>query len=97
MSYYDVLTQCTSDNAYSKFDPYLFNTKGKYPRNKEKLFREWGYTVADAKWLQNEMNKQGLEKYVRGNYVLGKLNKEGQRIRIRIEIQEKIRQKMFLL
>ena len=49
--YDDVLTKSSSDSAYSKFDPYLFNTEGKYPHNKEKLFKEWGYTVTDAKWL----------------------------------------------
>ena len=30
VSYNEVLTKCTSDSAYSKFDPYLFNTEGKY-------------------------------------------------------------------
>ena len=89
ISYNEVLTKCTSDSAYSKFDPYLFNTEGKYPHNKEKLFKEWGYTVKDANWLQNEINKQGLEKYISGNYVLGKLNKDGQRISIRIKIPRK--------
>ena len=89
VSYNEVLTKCTSDGAYSKFDPYLFNTEGKYPHNKEKLFKEWGYTVKDVNWLQNEINKQGLEKYISGNYVLGKLNKDGQRISIRIEIPRK--------
>ena len=84
-----VLTQSTSDSAYSKFDPYLFNTEGKYSHNKEKLFKKWGYTPSDAEWLQNEINRQGLEKYISGNYVLGKLNKNGQRISIRIEIPRK--------
>ncbi len=87
--YNDVLTKSSSNSVYSKFDPYLFNTEGKYPHNKEKLFKEWGYTVSDAKWLQREINKQGLEKYISGNYVLGKLNKDGQRISIRIEIPRK--------
>ncbi len=87
--YNDVLSKSTSDSTYSKFDPYLFNTEGKYTHNKENLFREWGYTVEDANWLQSEINKQGLEKYISGNYVLGKLNKDGQRISIRIEISKK--------
>ena len=89
LSYNDVLTKSTADCPYSKFDPYLFNTEGKYPHNKDKLFKEWGYTVTDAKWLQNEINKQGLENYISGNYVLGKLNENGQRISIRIEIPRK--------
>ena len=42
--------------------------------------------VADAQWLQAEMERQALEKYVTGDYILGRLNKEGQRISIHIEI-----------
>ena len=74
---------------YSKFDPYLFNTTGAYPHTKEKLFKEWGYTVHDAKWLQAEMERQAREKYVSGEYELGKLNAFGQRISIIIEIPNK--------
>ena len=36
---------------YGKFDPYLFNTTGLQTHNKEKLFKEWGYTIDDARWL----------------------------------------------
>jgi len=71
---------------YGKFDPYLFNTQGRHPHGKEKLFHEWGYSVADARWLQAEMERQAREKYVAGDYTLGRLNKEGQRISILIEI-----------
>ena len=83
------LTKTTAVSAYSKFDPYLFNSKGEYTHRKEKLFKSWGYTVADAKWLQNEIEKQGLEKYINGEYELGKLNKEGQRLSITVEIPRK--------
>lgn len=87
--YNDVLTKSSSNSAYSKFDPYLFNTEGKYPHNKEKLFESWGYTVEDSKWLQKEIEKQGLEKYVNGEYELGKLDYNGQRLSIRVEIPRK--------
>ena len=53
------------------------------------MFNSWGYTVADAKWLQNEVKKQALEKYINGEYQLGLLNKYGQRISIRVEIPNK--------
>ena len=53
---------------------------------KEKLFLEWGYTVEDALWLQSEIERQAHEKYLSGDYVLGKLDKNGQRIDIRITI-----------
>ena len=71
---------------YSKFDPYLFNTKNGYTHNKEKLFQKWGYSVTDAPWLQKEIEKQALEQYLLGNYVLGKLDIRGQRLSIRITI-----------
>ena len=63
LPYNEVLNKASCKSAYSKFDPYLFNTENKYPHNKEKLFESWGYTVADAKWLQCEIEKQCLEKY----------------------------------
>ena len=34
--YNDVLTKGSSDSAYSKFDPYLFDTKGEYGHGKDK-------------------------------------------------------------
>ena len=67
-------------SAFSKFDPYLFNTFGLYSHGKEKLFVSWGSTVADARWLQNEIEQQGRTKYIAGNYTLGKRNVYGQRI-----------------
>ena len=60
-----------------------------YSHGKEKLFASWGYTVADARWLQNEIEQQGRTKYIAGNYTLGKLNAYGQRINIRVELPRK--------
>ena len=85
----EVVSQATSYAAYQKFDPYLFNTKGKETHNKEKLFKSWGYDVNDSTYLKNEIEKQGYEKYITGNYKLGLLNEYGQRISIRIEIPRK--------
>lgn len=81
-----VLANATTYSDYSKFDPYLFNTTGMYPHNKEKLFAQWGYTADDARWLQSEIERQALEKYLSGDYELGKLDWNGQRISIRVEI-----------
>ena len=69
---------------YGKFDPYLFNTTGLQTHNKE-----WGYTVDDARWLQAEIERQGRERYLSGQYELGKLNMFGQRINIRVTIPRK--------
>ncbi len=53
------------------------------------MFESWGYSISDSEWLQKEIEKQALEKYIKGDYTLGKLNKGGQRISIRIEIARK--------
>ena len=49
----------------------------------------WGYSISDSNYLQETIQKQGLEKYRKGEYQLGLLNKYGQRISIRIEIPHK--------
>ena len=55
------------------------------------MFESWGYTINDAHWLQSEMERQAREKYISGEYELGKLNAYGQRISIIIEIPNKAR------
>ena len=89
IDYAVVILNAAAHSDYSKFDPYLFNTTGKYPHNKEKLFNSWGYTVDDAHWLKAELEQQALEKYTVGDYELGKLDKNGQRIDIRVSIPRK--------
>lgn len=86
IDYAIVLSNASANSAYGKFDPFLFNTNGKYTHGKEKLFRIWGYSVDDIPWLKAEWEQQALEKYLAGDYVLNKLDKEGQRINIKIEI-----------
>jgi hypothetical protein len=53
------------------------------------MFKEWGYTVDDARWLQTEIERQAREKYIDGEYELGKLDAFGQRINITIELPRK--------
>ena len=76
-------------SAYSKFDPYLFDVKGEYRHGKNQVFESWGYTVEDSAFLKAEIEKQARQKYVLGDYMLGKLNDKGQRISIRVEINRK--------
>lgn len=85
IDYSVVQRNAAATSNYRKFDPYLFNTNGMYRHGKEKLFEQWGYTVEDAKWLQGEMERQAREKYVLGEYQLGKLDLFGQRLNITIE------------
>lgn len=58
---------------------------------KRQLFEEWGYTVDDARRLQAEIERQAREKYISGDYILGKLDKNGQRISIRVVIPRRDR------
>lgn len=86
VDYAVVQISASTYSDYRKFDPYLFNTQNQHPHGKDKLFKQWGYTVEDARWLQAEIERQGLEKYLSGEYILGKLNEKGQRISIRVTI-----------
>lgn len=90
-----VFANAAAHSDYSKFDPYLFNTKGTYSHNKENLFKEWGYTVDDTCWLQTEIERQSREKYIAGEYTLGNLDIRGQRINIRVTIPRKICRVMY--
>lgn len=47
------------------------------------------YTFLLKNVIIREVAKQALEKYVSGDYMLGKLNQDGQRISIRVEIPRK--------
>ena len=89
LDFLTVLMNAAAYSDYSKFDPYLFNTHGIYSHTKENLFKEWGYTVDDARWLQTEIERQAREKYIDGEYELGKLDAFGQRINITIELPRK--------
>lgn len=89
VSYSLVVSNAETDSAYSKFDPYLFDPENQYKHQKGELFAQWGYTIDDAKWLQEEMERQAISKYVSGRYTLGRRDKNGQRINIRIELERK--------
>lgn len=89
--YNAVLTKCNADCSYSKLDPYLFDSNNIYGHGKRELMESWGYSVKDSQYLKEEMEKQGLAKYVDGDYQLGSLDQYGQRISIRIEIPNKAR------
>lgn len=90
LSYNDVLTRSNADCPYSKFDPYLFDPNDDYGHGKSYMLESWGYSVKDSQYLKDEIEKQGLKKYINGDYQLGLLNKYGQRISIRVEIPNKI-------
>ena len=61
IDYLVVLMNASTYSDYRKFDPYLFNTNGLQTHNKEILFKEWEYTVEDARWVQAEIERQARE------------------------------------
>ena len=81
-----VLNESQSECILSKFNPYLFDPENYYKHKKGAMFESWGYSIEDSEWLRQEFKRQGLEKYVAGEYMLGLLNERGQRISIRIEL-----------
>lgn len=68
-----------------KFTEYIFNEKYAN-KGKNKLFALLGFFKEDSDYLQTEYEKQAKKKYLNGEYVLGKLDKYGQRISITINI-----------
>lgn len=62
IDYLIVQMNASAYSDYSKFDPYLFDPNNFYKHGKNKAFESWGYSVDDAKWLQDEMERQAREK-----------------------------------
>ena len=89
LPYDRVVNHATAYAAYTKFDPYLFDPDNSYNHHKQAMFESWGYYIGDASRLRAEVERQGLEKYIAGDYTIGLLNEYGQRISIRIEIPRK--------
>lgn len=87
--YDEVVEKSVAKSDFSKFDPYFFNRDKMYTHDKQELLTAWGYKIEDAEWMWHEVEKQGHEKYIAGDYELGKLDKHGQRINIRIVIPRK--------
>lgn len=85
----EVLSCAEAYSDYRNFDPYLFDPSGSYGHGKNEAFESWGYFISDSPWLQKEFERQALEKYLSGEYALGKLDKYGQRISIRVTIPRK--------
>ena len=89
IDYEHVAANVTVNSDYSKYDPYLFDPENYYKHGKNKAFESWGYTISDSLWLQEEIERQARAKYLSGDYILGKLNKDGQRISIRVSIKRR--------
>jgi len=84
-----MMDEASAECNISKFRDYVFNAEITKNGGKKALFESWGYTAEDSEWLQQEFERQALEKYIAGQYTLGKLDKYGQRISILIDLLNK--------
>lgn len=67
----------------NKFTGYIFSDK--YASNgKRDLFEQLGFTDQDSEFLKSEYERQAREKYISGNYRLGKIDSNGPRMNIEI-------------
>jgi filamentous hemagglutinin len=64
----------------AKFSNYAFVT------SKAPVFEAGGYSAADSLDLSAEYAQQAADKYLSGDFTLGKADQWGQRINIRIEL-----------
>ena len=71
-----------------KFSEYIFADKYAW-NGKRDLFEMLGFGKQDINLLKSEYEKQTVEKYCNSEYKLGKLDSQGQRINIDIEIKNK--------
>lgn len=85
-----VQAQATAISPIRKFTEYLFNPDNPQNRGKADLFEGWGYDVSDSEWMVEESQRQAREKYIAGDYSLGKLDHDGQRIHIQMTIPDKV-------
>lgn len=70
-----------------KFTEYIFRFNNS--RGKTYIFEEWGYHIGDSQNLKEELEKQALEKYYKGDYQLQVADEYGQRITIEITLRDK--------
>ena len=88
--------QVIADCNIAKFKNYIFGEK--YISNgKMELFKKLGFNKEDSEYLKQEFDRQARENYLNGDYKLGKLDKFGQRIDIKIKLQSKIRNNIELI
>lgn len=77
-----------------KFTEYIFGEKYKW-NGKCGLFEKLGFTRADSKYLKYEYEKQAVQNYCDSQYVLSKLDEQGQRINIDIKLKKNGRNLVF--
>ena len=60
ISYNTVLKNAKAVSDYSKYDPYLFNSKYAKKHGKDKMFKSRGFDITDSKYLQANVKNKHL-------------------------------------
>lgn len=77
--------QVTATCPIEKFTEYVFSNNEKYLSNgKIHLFKALGFDISDSEYLKKEFDLQAKQKYLNGDYEIGKLDRYGQRINITV-------------
>ena len=79
-----------------KFTEYIFSEKYAY-NGKMELFKALGFKKEDSEYLKREFDRQAKQKYLNGEYELGRLNEHGQRISITITVDSRTRKGIKLI
>ena len=69
-----------------KFTEYIFAEKYK-GNGKNGLYSDLGFNIDNSEYLKSQFESQARLKYLSGDYVLGKLDVQGQRITISINLK----------
>ena len=88
ISYGLVRSKASAECNIDKFLNYIFTDDVK-SKGKKKIFENLGYTADDAYILSKEYEKQALENYLSGNYILKSLDLYGQRLAIVIQLNNR--------
>jgi len=88
--------QVIADCNIKKFTDYIFGEKHA-SNGKMDLFKILGFDKEDSVYLKEEFDIEARDNYLNGNYELGKLDKFGQRIDIKIKVKSKIRNNIELV
>ena len=75
-----------ADCSIDKFTKYIFSDKYAW-NGKRALFEALGFNTEDSQQLKEIFEKQAVYKYTEGKYKLTKLDRNGQRINIEVEIE----------
>lgn len=85
VSFYKINNLAQANMPIEKLSKYIFsndqNSKGK-----KSLFEKMGYTKDDIYNLQSQFKSQALNQYLSGNYILKNLDNYGQRVAIKITL-----------